>query len=569
MDSIKEQIISTLKDVTGLDEIRLEVPPNPEMGDFAFPCFPLTKQLKKAPTEIAKDIQKGIKIKNVEAKVIGPYINFFIDKSILAEQIIKDIEEKKTSFGCKKPKGEVVLVESPGPNTNKPLHLGHLRNILLGQSIARILKSQGKDVKSVNVVNDRGVHICKSMLAYKMFADGKTPESENKKSDHFVGDMYVEYAKAEKDNPEMGKEIQDLLVKWEEGDKDTIELWKKMNKWALDGFQETYEKLNFNIDKEYLESETYKHGKDIIEKGLKDNLFEKDDDGNIVIRLKDKNMGTKVLLRANGTSVYITQDIYMAKLRYDDYKFDEMIYVVGNEQDYHFKVLFEVFEKLKWKFAGNCKHFSYGMVELPEGKMKSREGTVVDTDNLIDEVTGLAREEIKKRYDDLDFDEEERRANAIAMSAIRFFILKFDPVRNFVFNPKESLAFEGETGPYVQYAYARICSIFRKLEDSEGLVKVEDTNLSLLDTESDRKLLTSLSNYPTILEESAKNLKPSTLCHYLFDLASTFNEYYRDISILKAETKELRNARLALLDATRTIIKSGLGYLGIDVLEQM
>ncbi|MFT4303854.1 MAG: arginine--tRNA ligase [Candidatus Woesearchaeota archaeon] len=566
MDFIKAKIIDEIKKIMGLSEVTLEIPPNTEMGDFAFPCFSLSKLLKKSPADIAKDLASKFNIEFVSVKALGPYVNFFIDKSIIANSIINEIQATKLCYGCKKAVKDIVLVESPGPNTNKPLHLGHLRNILLGQSISKILKGQGKTVYNVNVVNDRGVHICKSMLAYKNFSDGKTPESESRKSDHFVGDMYVLYSKAVKDNPQLENEVQEMLVKWENGDEEILDLWKKMNNWALEGFKETYDKLGFTIDKEYFESDTYKYGKEIIEDGLKKGLFEKDDNGNIIYRLKDKNMGTKVLLRSNGTSVYITQDIYMAKLRYDDYKFDEMIYVVGNEQDYHFKVLFEVFEKLDWKFSGRCYHFSYGMVELPEGKMKSREGNVVDTDNLIDEVIELAREEVKKRYDNLDFDEIENRANAIAMSAIRFFFLKFDPVKNFVFNPKESLAFEGETGPYVQYAYARICSIFNKLED---YVKLQEADLSLLDTDSDRKLLLVLSNYPKILEESAKNLKPSSLCHYLFELASTFNEYYRDISVLKAETKELRNARLALLDSVRYVIQSGLGYLSIDVLEQM
>jgi arginyl-tRNA synthetase len=568
MEDTKAIIQKILQDALKLESISLEVPPKLELGDYAFPCFILSKQLKKSPMDVAKDIEQQIKPKlptHITSKIIGPYVNFFVSKEHLADSVLKKIHAEKEKYGKEKESKEIVLIESPGPNTNKPLHLGHLRNILLGQSICNILRAAGKKTHIVNVVNDRGVHICKSMFAYQKFGNGTTPEKAGMKSDHFVGDFYVKYAKAEKESPELEDEIQKLLVKWEQGDKETRELWKKMNDWALKGFNETYKKLKFKIEKEYLESETYMHGKEIILDGLKKGLFEKDGDENIILNLEAKGLGKKVLLRSNGTSVYITQDIYMAKKRYDDFKFDSMVYVVGNEQEYHFKVLFEVFKKLGWSFGEKCYHFSYGMVELPEGKMKSREGNVVDTDELIDEVVKIAKEEIIKRYDSLDEKEIEKRANAIAMAAIRFFFLKHDPLKNFIFNPKESLAFEGETGPYVMYSYARICSIFEKLDEKVDLSIIDS---KLLNTELDRKMLNKMKEYPDVIKDAAKQYRPSLIAYYLLDLASAFNEYYRDNTILKAD-KPLRNARLALIDSVRIVIKSGLELLEIDVLEQM
>jgi len=568
MDDIKDKIISILKKETKLKEIQLESPPKPEMGDYAFPCFMLSKEWKKSPKDIAEEINEKIKGKlgsSVSSEVIGPYVNFFIDQMVMSEAIIKQVQKEKEDYGRQKGKKEVVLIESPGPNTNKPLHLGHLRNILLASSIANALESQGKDIHMINIVNDRGVHICKSMLAYQKFGKNQTPEKVKIKSDHFVGDFYVKYSKEEKKNPKIEEGVQELLIKWEEGDKETKELWKKMNKWALDGFKETYKRLGFSIEKEYLESESYTHGKEIVLTGLKKKKFTKNKEGAVVVDLAANKLDTKVLLRANGTSVYITQDLYVAKKRYEDYKFDKLVYVVGNEQEYHFKVLFAIFEKLKWKFADKCHHFSYGMVELPEGKMKSREGSVVDTDDLIEEMKELAKKEVKKRYKDIKADEVSKRAEAISMAAIRFFFLKFDPKKNFVFNPKESLSFEGDTGPYVQYSYARICSIFKKLGKKVDLAKVD---YSLLKTPLDRRLLKAISSFPDVIEDAANQYKPSLICHYLTDLASTFNEYYRDNVVLK-EKAEVRDARLALIDSVRTVIKSGLALLDIDVLEQM
>ncbi|MBW2998750.1 arginine--tRNA ligase [Candidatus Woesearchaeota archaeon] len=558
----KEIITNKLKEELKVDSIQLSVPPNQELGDFAFPCFALSKELKKSPVEISLELAEKIIIENVTIKSEGPYLNFFVDKSLLAETVLKEIIEKKEDYG-KCSDDEIVLVESPGPNTNKPLHLGHLRNILLGDSIAKILSFTGKEVHLVNTVNDRGMHICKSMLAYQKFGEGKTPESEGRKSDHFVGDFYVKYAQAAKENEELEQEVQDMLVKWENEVPEVIEIWEKMNGWALNGFSETYKKLNFEIEKEYYESETYKGGKDLIMQGLDKGVFEKDEDGSILIDLEDKKLGKKILLRSNGTSLYITQDINLVRLRYEDFKFDKMIYVVGNEQQYHFKVLFEVFKALDFKFSDKCYHFSYGMIELPEGKMKSREGNVIDTDNLIEEMIQISKLEIKSRYDNLTEEEIEDRAKKIALAAVKFSIIKYDPLKNFIFDLKKSLEFEGETGPYVLYAYVRASSILRNVDKIDY-----DIDFTKLDTELDRKILTQLEHFKFIVKDSASHHKPSTLAHYLLELASTFNEYYRDNQILKAE-EDIKNARLVLLDSVRLVLRLGLGLLGIETLEEM
>lgn len=560
-DEIKEE----LKRILSLD-IQLEIPPDPAMGDFAFPCFPLAKTFRKKPELIAQELkEKFQKIASVEhIEVKGAYLNFFVNKQQVAEGVIHAIRTERESFGHHPKKNSLVLIESPGPNTNKPLHLGHLRNILIGMSMQKLLLAYGKTTHIVNVVNDRGVHICKSMLAYQKFGNDSTPQSEKRKSDHFVGDFYVKFSQAEKEHPEYEQEIQDMLLKWEQGDKKVRALWKKMNTWALKGFQETYKKLGLKIKKEYLESDTYLAGKELILKNLEKGIFQKDDQGSVIINLEDKGLGNKVLIRANGTAVYITQDIYMAQKRYEDFTFDEMIYVVGNEQDYHFKVLFEIFKKLNFPFAEKCYHFSYGMVELPEGKMKSREGTVIDTDDIIEDMVSLAQEEVSSRYSDLSEKEKQDRAEAIAMAALRFFFLKFDPLKNFVFSAKEALSFEGETGPYIQYSHARICSILR----NHGKKISPSADLSLLKEQEETVLLTALSQFSQVIEDAAIKRKPHLLCRYTFELAQYFNEFYHKHQVLKADD-HLRDARLQLCDAVRQVIANALMILDIEPLERM
>jgi arginyl-tRNA synthetase len=377
----------------------------------------------------------------------------------------------------------------------------------------------------------------------------------------------------EKENPAVEQEIQDMLVKWENNDMHVRALWAKMNSWALKGYSETFKQLDFKIDREYLESELYLHGKDIILKGLDEGIFEKDESGAVIFNLEDKGLGKKVLLRANGTSVYITQDIYMAKKRYEEYKFKEMIYIVGNEQEHHFRVLFEIFKKLGWVFGDKCYHFSYGMVELPEGKLKSREGNIVDTDNLLQDVKIMCVEELKKRYENLSEKELDGRATIISMSAIRFFFLKFDPLRNFVYNPKESLSFEGETGPYIEYSHARINSIFKKFREKEDIVDVEKyvhgADTGLLVENNEFELVKTLDKFPACVESAAKDFKPSSITHYLLELAQQFNEFYHANPILSCEDKELMKARLYLIYNIQIVLKIGLNLLHIQEIDEM
>ncbi len=582
----KEKIAAYLHEITthSKQEIleKIEIPPDSKLGDFAVPCFLFAKLLKKSPQAIAQDLEKKLIEKNLAAdhqffdRIIatGPYINFFIVKSLFIKHHIHDILVHGNAYGKQEQQKTITLIESPGPNTNKPLHLGHLRNMLLGQSLANILKYNGKQVKIVNVVNDRGVHICKSMLAYEKLGNHSTPQEAGIKSDHFVGDYYVKYSQLEKENPDSEKEIQDMLVKWEHNDPHIRKLWELMNGWALSGFDETFKKLDFHIDKTYYESQTYLHGKDIILDALHKGIFEKDDTGAVIFNLQTKNLGKKVLLRGNGTSVYITQDIYMAKLRSEELKFNEMIYVVGNEQEHHFKVLFEIFKALDFPFAHHCRHFSYGMVELPEGKMKSREGNVMDTDELLEEVTLLAKEELKKRYETLTLPELDKRSKIIALSAIRFFFLKHDPLKNFVFNPKESLSFDGETGPYVEYTYARINSVFKKFavqnsdESEKRSAYLLHAPLETLTESNEFELIKLLSGYSDIIKTSAQDLKPSTIARYLLDVSQAFNGFYHQNPILTAP-KDVMAARLALCACVQHVLHSGLTLLNIEPIDEM
>lgn len=580
----------------------LEIPPNLELGNFAYPCFRLSNALKKSPAIIAKELSDNISnsLKSYNAsdyadslfyyinlvKPIGPYLNFFLNKEVLLKEIISSILKEKNSFKIlKKDKPKTILIESPGPNTNKPLHLGHLRNMLLGDSLSKILLTCGEDPHIVNIVNDRGIHICKSMLAYEKMGNGKTPKSQGIKSDHFVGDFYVLYSRLEKEDPTISKEAESLLLKWENQDPKTLKLWKLMNDWAIEGFNETYSKLGFKIEKNYFESQIYKKGREIILDGLNKGIFQKDDTGAIIADLEDKSLGKKVLLRSNGTSVYITQDIYLAKKRYDEYKYDQMIYIVANEQERHFETLFEILKKLKFEFAQNCMHFSYGMVELPEGKMKSREGNVIDTDDLIEQMTALSKEEVKKRYTDLSEREINNRAEKIALCAIKFFFLKIDPAKNFVFNPQESLSFEGETGPYIQYTYARIKSIEKKVnltKQSIDLNSIKEIDYSLLNTPLDFELSSLLLLFEEKIESASTNLKPSILARYALDLSQCLNKYYHTNRVLEDihENNQLGNtiesgipnvslSRLMLLKASSLVLKNTLELFGIDVLDEM
>ena len=533
------------------EEIILEKPKE-NFGDYAFPCFILAKTFKKNPIEIANDLKKKIKLTKDFEKVesISGYLNFFINKEGLIKNLLDSLNKKPKSK-----KKETILIESPGPNTNKPLHVGHLRNLFIGDSLARIFEFLGNNVKKVDVINDRGVHICKSMLAYKKWGKNKQP---NKKSDHFVGDFYVLFSQKVKENPELEKEIQEMLKKWEEGDKETILLWKKMNSWAINGIKETYKLLKFKHDKIYLESETYKKGKEIILDGLKKGLFKKKDDGAIFINLGNE-LGEKILIRSDGTTVYITQDIYLAEKRYEDFKFDKMIYVVGNEQIYHFKVLFKILKILGKKWAEKLYHLSYGMVNLPSGKIKSREGTTADADDLILELKEDAKTELEKRYK-LNKTELEKRSLDIALAALKFTLLRVDAMKDMIFVKEEALDFEGFSGPYLQYSYARASSILKKVKETNK-INLKDLN------EKEILLVKKLAEFSETVDRTSKELKPDILAVYTYELAKIFNDFYHNCPVLNS--KEEQGRRIKIVKSFKETMKNCLDLLGIEPLEEM
>lgn len=538
----------------------LETPPESLMGDFAFPCFFLSSKLKKSPQEIALKIKNEIKElpKEIsEIKIAGAYLNFFVNKKILALNLIKEILENKR-YGSNNLKiKNKISVEFPSPNTNKPLHLGHLRNMAIGESVSRILEFSGTKVFRNSLNNDRGVHICKSMIVYEKYGKNKTPESTNKKSDHFVGDYYVLFS--EKKIPD--EEVQEMLRKWENGDKKILALWKKMNKWALDGFKETYKKYGIKLDKEYFESKIYTKGKELVESGLKKGIFKKKSDGSVFIDLNNEKLGEKIVLRADGTSIYITQDLYLAKLKFDELKINSSIYVVGNEQDYHFNVLVAILKKLGEDFADKIKHLSYGMVVLPEGRMKSREGKVVDADDLIEEIQNLAKKELISRSK-LSARELESRSLKIALASIKYFLLKTDINKDMMFIPEESIRFDGDTGPYIQYSYARANSILKKSKIKKNTKKFEIENLHPAEIE----LIKKLSQFKEIVLRSCETLNPSLIAHYSYQLAQNFNEFYHSCPVVGSKEEEFR---IKIVESFKIVLKNALSLLGIETLEEM
>ena len=535
------------------------------MGDYAFPCFFLASQLKSETHTIALDIRE--KIGNTprnfqDIQVAGPYVNFFVNRNKLILDLIKEILSKKDRFGKLPKNKKIVLVESPGPNTNKPLHLGHLRNMSIGISISRILEFAGFKVVRGNIVNDRGIHISKSMAAYQRFGKNKTPKEAKKKSDHFVGDYYVMFNNKSKENKDLEVLSHHLLQKYEEGDKETLELLSKMNKWALEGMKQTYDKFGVKHDCEDFESKIFPKGKEIILKGVEDGVFKKKKkDGAVYINLKNKKLGEKVLLRADGTSLYMTQDIYLAKERLEKYNLNEIIYVVGNEQNYHFNVLFEILGLLGLASKDQLTHLSYGMVNLPEGKMKSREGTVVDADNLIEKIQDLVKKILEKR-DKLSKRELEKRSSYIALGAIKYLLLKTDIKKDITFNPKESINFEGNTGPYLQYSYARASSILKKAKTKSTQIK----NFEKLESK-EIELAKKLSFFPEIVTNSANSLNSTIIANYTYELAQIFNEFYHECPVIGSKEKEV--FRLKLVKAFRQVLKNSLYLLGIETLEEM
>lgn len=542
----------------------LDIPPNVNLGDVSFPCFKLSKNLDKPPQLIAKDLEKAIKIPNdsivKEVKAVGAFLNFFFDNSKLAEETLRRIWNERIKYGYKENNQKTAVIEFPSPNTNKQLHLGHLRNMALGESTSRIFESQGFNVVRANLLNDRGIHICKSMLAYKKWGNNRSPD---KKEDHFVGDFYVLFSKKVKDNPELEEEAQELLKLWEAKDTETIALWEKMTNWATSGFNKTFVKFGISFDKIYRESNLWEKGKDIILGGLETKLFYKDEIGNIVVDLGDQ-LGKKVLLRADGTSVYITQDIYLAKKKYDDFNYFKSIYVIGSEQNYHLSVLFKILKMMKFEFADGCYHLSHGMISLPEGKMKSREGTVVDADEIIDKLTEMAKTEIRTKQE-ISESKIDRIAKDIGMAALKYFLLKFVASKDFTFHPEESVSLYGKTGPYLQYSFVRANRILQKIEKKTSL----DVNFSFLSKLEEIALIRLLKDYPDALERASLSYSPHILAEYAHELASSFNLFYEKYRVIGESDEEIQNSRLLLVECFREVMRNCLFMFGINSVDVM
>jgi len=558
-------------------------------GDFTIVVFPLLSISKKSPEQTANEIGNWFE-KNIN-KVIGfSVIKGFLNLSISEKYWMNvfNSEKQNDSYGLvKTSNNKTVVIEYSAPNTNKPLHLGHIRNSLLGWSVSEILKASGQNVVKVNLINDRGIHICKSMLAWEKWGNGKTPDSENKKGDKLVGEYYVLFDKAhraevadlvangidkgEAENTSvLMKEAKEMLKKWEQNDVEIRRLWEKMNAWVYEGFDTSYKRMGVDFDNVYYESDTYLLGKELVKEGLEKDVFYKKQDGSVWCDLTDEGLDEKLLLRADGTSVYMTQDMGTAQLRYDDYDPSGLVYVVGNEQIYHFDVLKLVLKKLGRNWADDIFHLSYGMVELPHGKMKSREGKVVDADDLMDEMYDTAKntsEELGK-FDDFTAKESDKLYRTLSLGALKYFILKVDPKKTMTFNPQESIDFNGNTGPFIQYSYARIQSILRKAKAAN--IKLGETVLSENKiSEKEKSLIKLLHEYPQVIKLAAENLSPAQIANYTYELAKEFNQFYHEFPILVEENESTRVFRLELSKFIGEIIKSGLNLLGIDVVERM
>jgi len=596
IEDIKNEILKKVEDgiekvfKEKIEELKLylEFPPNVNFGDFTLNCFQAAKKIGENPQKIAQLVAKEISPNDLieKAEAVGPYLNFKVKNDVLFKSVCSEIITKDEIFGNSEiGKGKRVMVEYLSPNTNKPLHLGHIRNGALGMAISNLFEATGHAVIKANLINDRGVHICKSMLAWQKWGEGKTPESEGKKGDHFVGDWYVRYSKEAEKNENLENEVQEMLKKWEKGDPETLELWKTMNNWVYDGFGKTYQRLGLKFDAFYYESNTYQLGKDIVEEGLKKGVFYRDEKGAVIFELPEEfgrdekgEIKKVTLLRADGTSVYMTQDLGTALLKFNEYNLDQSIYVVGSEQNHHFKSLFKILESLGYSWAKGCEHLSYGMVYLPEGKMKSREGKVVDADDLIEEMGKLARKEIEKREKNLSKEELNSRAAKIGMGAIKFYLLRIHPSQDIYFNPEESISFDGFTGPYCQYAYARTAGILKNAAVADvaladmlrnAFLDIEKIDFSLLKTQEELLLAQKLIQFPDEIISATDEFNPSRIVQHIYETAKVFNQFYHLHPVISAENKELAKARLALVKATAIALKKGLNLLGIEELEKM
>ena len=581
LNNLKDDIKDIISFKYGIDKNIIEFQKTRKEfeGDLTLVVFPLITIFKKSPEEICNEIgcllSKQIMFIS-SFNVIKGFLNIELNNNFWIESIIKISKTKNYGITKKNNKSDTTLVEFSSPNTNKPLHLGHIRNIVLGDSVSRIIEATGKNVKRVQIINDRGIHICKSMLAWQTFGNGETPEKANMKGDHLVGKYYVKF------NQEYNKELaelrkkgysedecinksrlntkaKELLLRWESNDSEVIKLWSQMNNWVYAGFNETYKKLGVTFDKNYYESETYLLGKDLIEEGLKSNVFYKKEDNSVWVDLTEFGLDEKLLLRSDGTAVYITQDIGTAIQRFKDFKFSEMVYTVGNEQNYHFDVLFKILKKLNYSWANMCHHLSYGMVDLPEGKMKSREGTVVDADDLLNHVLYSSLElanQLNKKNDLSNKDHE-----VISLAAIKYFLLKVDAKKNMMFNPKESIDFNGNTGPFLLYTYARIKSLIRKNNTKIEIKKVEINSI-------EKDLIKKIIEYPEVIRDSAFSYNPSLICNYIFEMVKIYNRFYQNNEIL-VDDQLTRSLRLTISEEVSKIIKSSTDLLGFEVLEKM
>jgi arginyl-tRNA synthetase len=588
MDFIIEAAVKAVKTLYQTDvnaaDIGLQPTRKEFEGQITIVTFPLTKFSRKSPEQTGAEIGEFLKneVEEISAfNVIKGFLNISLSDAYWLNKFYSEILPE--DFAEFKPNGKKVMVEYSSPNTNKPLHLGHVRNNLLGYSVAEILKADGYEVIKSNLVNDRGIHICKSMLAWQKFGNGETPESTGEKGDHLVGKYYVLFDKEYKSqieelrsfgqteeeakkNAPIIKEAQEMLQQWEAGNEEVISLWKTMNLWVYDGFGKTYKALGVDFDKFYYESETYLLGKDIVDEGLEKGVFFKKNDGSVWIDLTADGLDEKLVLRADGTSVYMTQDLGTAQLKYNDFHMDESIYVVGNEQDYHFKVLFLILQKLGKQWAKGLYHLSYGMVDLPSGKMKSREGTVVDADDLIDEMEQTAKEQTEALGKVTEYSEEEKLQlyHTIGMGALKYFLLKVDPKKRLLFDPNESVDFQGHTGPFIQYTHARIRSVLSRAEPLSPL----KGEIMSLDSE-ERDLILVLSQFPETITLAAAGHSPAIIANYVYELAKAFNKFYHEKSILQAEDEVTKQFRLQLSAASARIIKKAMRLLGIEVPERM
>ena len=579
---LSNQIALVLKKLFGDNEydVQFQKTRKEFKGDITLVVFPFTKFSKTGPEETAKKIGDELislsEIKNFN--VVKGFLNIEIEDVFWLSQLDQILNQQDYGFVRIDKNSPTYLVEYCSPNTNKPIHLGHIRNNLLGFSVAEILKASGKNVKKVQIINDRGIHICKSMVAWQEFGDGETPKSTGTKGDHFVGKYYVLFDKQYKKeiaeliekgiDPKLAEEqapillkAKEMLIRWEKKEKSVTDLWKKMNSWVYDGFEKTYNRLGVDFDKNYYESETYLLGKDVVQNGLNSGVFYKKDDGSVWIDLTEDGLDEKIILRSDGTAVYMTQDIGTAIQRHEDFDFSNMIYTVANEQDYHFKVLFLILEKLGYSWAKSCHHLSYGMVDLPSGKMKSREGTVVDADDIMEDMNQNAKA-IAKELGKIDIEnnqESEELYENIGMGALKYFMLKVDPKKRMLFDPKESIDFNGNTGPFIQYTYARIMSILRK--NKHKIV----VNNQLCINHKEIELIKNILEFPKIIQESANSYSPAVIANYVFDLVKEFNSYYQSTTILGADTDEIISFRVALSKKVSDNIKSAMFLLGINV----